>query len=125
MDLRRLALAAPFVLTVSIAVACGSDDSDSGLASPGDACDGSRPLVCGSLSKGGSRRDVVLLCKGGVYESVMDCKPTGNGLTNRCFGGGNSTVTDCFDEPSAGSVTRCEVSGSGTSTSHSCSVGRR
>jgi hypothetical protein len=34
-------------------------------------------------------------------------------------------VVDCFDEPSAGSVTRCEVRGSGTSTTYACSVGKR
>ena len=113
------------VLAVVAVGACSSDDSDPVLASPGDPCDGSKPLVCGSLAKGGTRRDVVLACKGGSYETQLDCKPTGNGLTNRCFPGGNNTVVDCYDEPSAGQVTRCDASGSGTSVSYSCQVGRR
>lgn len=113
------------MLVFVMVAACGGDDSSDALASPGDGCDGSRPLVCGSVAKGGTRRDVVLACKGGTYSSVLDCKPGGNGLTNRCFPGGNNTVVDCFDEPSAGTVTRCAASGSGTSVTYGCSVGRR
>lgn len=113
------------VLIVAAAAACGSDDSPAALSSPGDACDGSRPVVCGAVAKGSDRRDVVLACKSGAYETLLDCKPGGNGLTNRCFAGGNSTVVDCFDEPSAGKVTRCEASGRGTTVTYGCSVGRR
>lgn len=113
------------LLVFVLVAACGGDDSSDALSSPGDACDGSRPLVCGSVAKGGTRRDVVLACKGGTYASVLDCKPGGNGLTNRCFPGGNNTIVDCFDEPSAGKVTRCEASGSGSSVAYGCSVGSR
>jgi len=124
MKTRSLAFVTTTVFVLSIVVACDSDDSDSGLPSPGDACDGSKPIMCGSLAKGSDRRDVVIVCKNGVFESVMDCKPGGSGNTNRCFAQGSFTIVDCVDEPSPGSVTRCEVSGSGTELSHSCRPGR-
>ena len=112
------------VVLLLLAAACGSSDSETSLDSPGDACDGSRPIVCGSVAQGGSSRDVILFCKDGAYQSVKSCEPT-NGQTNRCFGGASSTLADCFDEPDAAFVTRCEVRGSGTSTTYRCAVGRK
>lgn len=107
-------------------VGCSSNgDDEPTRASPGDACDGSRPLVCGSLAKAGTRADVILFCKAGRYETALDCAPGGNGLTNRCFAGGNDTVVDCFDEPKAGQVTRCQVKGSGSAITSACTVGSR
>lgn len=122
---RLFSLVTASFLVLPIVVACDSDDdSGSVLSSPDDACDGSEPIKCGSLAKGGDRRDVIIVCKNGVYESVMDCKPGGNGSTNRCFTQGAATIVDCVDEPSPGMVTRCEVSGSGTSLTHTCTPGR-
>jgi hypothetical protein len=117
----------PIVIASLLLVACSSSDEEAAkLDSPGDACDGTAPLVCGSLAKNSttSRKDVILFCNNGVYETVLNCAPTGNGLTNRCFTGGNSSVADCFDEPEKGKVTRCEVSGSGTSVVNKCTVGQ-
>jgi hypothetical protein len=113
-------------LALVVGSACSSDDDGSSTNPiPGEACDASKPLVCGSLSAGSNQNQVILFCKNGKYESVGDCKPTGNGLTNRCFEGANFTVVDCFDEPSVGQVTRCEVKATGAETSAVCSVGSR
>ncbi len=123
---RPLSILPASLVLIAIGIGCGSSDDDGvELASPGDACDGSKPITCGGLARGSAQRDVVLVCKSGRYESVMDCKPTNSGQTNRCFAGASSTIVDCFDEPTLGSVTRCEVSGAGTSTSHSCTVSKR
>lgn len=103
---------------------CGNESTASNPMA-GDACDGSKSLACGSLSADSDTNQVILYCNEGVYESVMDCKPTDQGQTNRCFEGGNSTVVDCFDEPAAGQVTRCEVTGQGTGTAYECTVGQR
>jgi hypothetical protein len=120
--MRRLALHS-FVYVV-LAGACASNKDDAfALPSPGDACDLSRPLTCGSLASGGSRRDVIIFCKDGRYETVLNCPPSGSGLKNRCHPGGNNTVTDCVDEPMIGQVTRCRASGSGTSVVNTCTVG--
>jgi hypothetical protein len=111
--------------TVGALLGCGDGDSTSSNPIPGDTCDASKPLACGALSSGSDTNQTVLYCNGGVYESIMDCRPTGQGQTNRCFEGANFTVIDCFDEPTEGQVTRCEITGDGAGTAYKCTVGQR
>ena len=120
--MRRLKWLLAFAVASLMSVHCGSDESESTNPIPGDSCDASKPLVCGSLSAESTVSQVVLFCRDGVYETVMECRPVGGGETNRCFEQGNSTVVDCTDEPEAGSITRCEVTGSGADLAYECSV---
>lgn len=106
-------------------IGCGDEETSSSNPTPGDSCDESKPLACGALSADSDTNQTILYCNGGVYESIMDCKPTGQGQTNRCFEGGNFTVVDCFDEPEVGQVTRCEITGDGTGTAYECTVGKQ